>query len=131
MKKFFHRIVAQRNIGKQWGVIAQVAGQLSIFAGMMSLFLIAVTAYNTTLSGWLVQHGVYINFWVFAVVIGFLLIIPAVLIWKFAIPSFFSTLNEQVYQHENPIRRDIAKLAEDNAEIKRLLRKAMKRQKGK
>ena len=122
MKNLLHIITKQRNIGKQWGIIAQVAGQISIFVSIIILCLSMVTAYNTTLSGWLVDRGIYISFWVFAAVIAFLVIIPAILVWKFALPSYLSSLNEQIYKHDNPIRRDIEKVAEDTAEIKRLLK---------
>ncbi len=128
MKTWLRTIMAQRNIGKQWGVIAQVAGQASIFVTMISLCLIAVTAYNTTLSGWLIQRGIHIGFWVFAIVLLVFLVVPTVLIWKFALPSYFSSMNEQVYQHDNPIKKDIEKLSKDNAEIKRLLKEVINRQ---
>ena len=119
--KSMSQIIKQKNIGKVWGITAQIAGQVSIFTGMLSLSLIAITAYNTTLSGWLSEKGIYISFWVFALVLIISLLIPAFLIWKFALPSFFSTLNEQAYEHDNPIRRDIEALANENKEIKKLL----------
>ena len=126
--KRFRRMMAQKNIGRVWGITAQIAGQVSIFAGMMSLSLIAMTAYNTTLSGWLAQKGIYISFWAFALTLILLLVIPAILIWKFAIPSFFSTLNEQAYEHDNPIRRDIESLSNENKEIKKLLEKLLEKE---
>ena len=126
MKKI-SQIMAQKNIGKVWGVTAQIAGQLSIFVGMMSMSLIAVTAYNTTLAGWLSEKGIHISFWMFALVLILLIAIPAVLIWKFALPSFFSTLNEQAYEHDNPIRKDLEALAKENKEMKKMLEELLEK----
>jgi len=127
MNKLFRMVTGQKNLGKQWGVIAQVAGQVSIFVSMIILILSMTTAYNTTLSGWFDSNGIHIDFWMFAGIVGVIIIIPAILVWKFALPSYLSSLNEQIYKHDNPIKRDIAMLSEDNAEIKKLLEELLER----
>ena len=127
MNKLFRMVTGQKNLGKQWGVIAQVAGQVSIFVSMIILILSMTTAYNTTLSGWFASNGIHIDFWLFAGIVGVIIIIPAILVWKFALPSYLSSLNEQIYKHDNPIKRDIAMLSEDNAEIKKLLEELLER----
>ena len=42
--------------------------------------------------------------------IALLLFVVAVLVYKFALPSYFSAMNDQAYRHDNPIRRDIKQL---------------------
>lgn len=100
----------QKNIGRQWGVIANVAGQLSMLIAMLNLVLLITTAYNTTLSGWFKTYGIPLNFVTFMGLIVFLLFVAATLVYKFALPSYFSTMNDQAYKHDNPIRVDIKKV---------------------
>ena len=97
----------QKNIGQHWGIFTQTASQLSIFVAMINLLLLITTAYNTTLSKWFEIYGIPLSFWTFMGLIILLLVIVAALLYKFALPSFFSVLNEQAYKHDNPIRADI------------------------
>lgn len=121
------KLFRQRNIGKQWGIIAQVAAQAAIFISIINLFLIAVTAYNTTICGWLAERGIYIQFWVFAaIIIGFLAIVFT-LLYKFALPSFYSFWNDQFYRHDNLLRKDIELLKKDNREILKRLEELRKK----
>ena len=118
----------QNILGKQWGAIAQIAGQISIFVSIIILSLSMVTAYNTTLSSWLANKGIHISFWVFALIIFCGLLIAALMIWKYALPSYLSSLNEQIYKHDNPIRQDIAKLAQETEKIKEMMENHIKEQ---
>ena len=108
MKKqgIFHQI----NIGKQWGIFAQVASQLSILVSIISLFLVSVTAYTTTLSGWLSEYGISIGMFGFVAIIMCLLVVAFILLYKFALPSFFSYWNDQFYRHDNPMRKEIEEM---------------------
>jgi len=90
-----------------------VAGQASIGIGVLNMFMLSATAYNTTLAGWLAAIGIYINFWVFLAAISLPIIIGCLLIWKFALPSFYSSANEQAYRHNNPLRKDIESVKDD------------------
>ena len=110
-------IFKQKNIGKQWGAFAQTTAQLSIFITLINLLLLAVTAYNTTLRGWFVYYDIPLNFWTFMCVIIFLLVVVAVLMYKYALPSFFSFWNEQWYVHDNQLRKDIEGLQESINEL--------------
>jgi len=103
-------VLKQKNLGQQWGVFATLAGQLSIFIAMLNLLLLITTAYNTTLRGWFEHYNIPLNFWTFTGSVALLLTIAASLLYKFALPSFFSFLNDQAYRHDNPIRKDIEKL---------------------
>jgi len=103
-------VFKQKNIGRHWGIVANVAAQLSILIAMLNLVLLITTAYNTTLSGWFRAYGIPINFVTFMGLIALLLFVAAVLAYKFALPSYFSAMNDQVYKHDNPIREDIKKI---------------------
>ena len=100
----------QKNVGRQWGIFAQTVTQISIFITLINLLLLAVTAYNTTLRGWFEYYNVPLNFWMFMLLLAILLLVAAVLAYKFALPSFFSFWNEQFYTHDNQLRKDIESL---------------------
>jgi len=91
-------------------MIAQTVAQISIFITLINLLLLAVTAYNTTLRGWFEYYNVPLNFWMFMLLLTILLLVAAVLAYKFALPSFFSFWNEQFYTHDNQLRKDIESL---------------------
>jgi len=112
-------IFKQKNIGQKWGMFAQTAGQISIFVAMLNLVLLAVTAYNTTLSGWFESMGIPLNFWQFMCIIVFSLVIAFAVLYKYALPSFFSFFNDQFYQHGNKLREDIEELQKGIDELKK------------
>jgi len=117
------KLFGQHNIGKQWGMFAQTMGQLAIFVSAINFLLIAITAYNTTLSVWFVNWGIHIQLWMFLCVVIVLLLVIFVLLYKFALPSYYSVFNEQFYQHDNLLRKDIDVLKKDNKAIMRILKK--------
>lgn len=113
----FRRIFKQHYIGKQWGTFAQVATQGAIFITIINLVLLTATAYNTTLNPWFELKGLYIPFWVFMGSIIVFLLFAAILIYKFALPSFYSFFNDQFYRHGNLLKRDLELLKEENGKI--------------
>jgi len=110
-------ILKQRNIGNQWGYVAQISSQAQIFISLTSLFLIAVTAYNTTISPWLIEKGMDIPFWVFLLAMVLGLFIMGLLLYKYAVPSFFSAFNDQFYKHGSQLHDDIEEIKKTNIEI--------------
>lgn len=118
MLKMTGKIFKQKNIGKQWGMFAQVAAQISIFVGMLNLLLISVTAYNTTLSPWFAAYGIHLQLWMFVVIIAGFLGVMSILLYKFALPSVYSFWNDQFYRHDNLMREDIETLKKDSKQIR-------------
>ncbi len=111
------KLLKQHNIGKQWGMFTHTAGQLAMFVSAINLFLIAITAYNTTLSSWFVGWGIRVQLWMFLAVVVVLLLITFVVLYKFALPSYYSVFNEQFYRHDNLLRKDIEILKGTNKTI--------------
>lgn len=111
MNKIKNRVFGQQNIGSQWGIFAQVAGQLQIFMLAIILVINLISFYNTTVARQLLAHGINPGMWVFvafmAISIGALVIL-FIILYRFALPSYFAVWNEQFYRHNNPMRRDLA-----------------------
>lgn len=130
---FWGNLFQQKYIGKQWGIIALSAGQLAIFVGILNLMLNSVSAFDN-IDVWLQNIGISINFWIFlgVIIIGLLLVL--VLLFKYALPSFWSVFNEQFYQHNSLLRVDIEllkteneKIREENKAISEMLKELLKR----
>ena len=49
------------------------------------------------------------------------ILVGCVLVWKFALPSFYSSFNEQFYRHDNLLRKDIEVLKKDNEKMLMIL----------
>lgn len=110
MNKIKNRMFGQHNIGSQWGIFAQVAGQLQVFMLAIILVINLISFYNTTVARQLMAHGINLGIWAF---VGFMsisigaLVVGFILLYRFALPSYFAVWNEQFYRHNNPVKRDL------------------------
>ena len=107
MKGLIRRVLQQENIGNSWGYVTQVASQAVVFITVLNLFMLAATFYQTTLDVWLSERGITFPFWQFFTILIVALAILAVVLYKFAVPSFFSAFNDQFYKHNSQLRQDI------------------------
>ena len=111
----------QKNIGRHWGGIKQVAQQLSFYVQILNLALIGVVAYHTTITDWCSRLGISITLWKFGCAIVFLLCLAAVLEYKFTIPSFYSFWNQQWWEHDNPMRKEMEALRKEVRSLKKAM----------
>jgi len=107
VSRIWTSISKQEDTGLGWGRIKQIMAQLSLYVAVLNLFMLAPTAYHTTLKQWFVIKGYEIPFWMFMVGILILLLIISLIEHKYSIPSFFKHWNEQFYSHGNQLRSDI------------------------
>lgn len=115
------KFLKQKKVGTWLGGVKQVFGQLNMYLAFINLILIAVTAWNTTLSEWLSEMGVNIPFWVFGLFIVLFLLGAMLFEYKVTIPSFFSFWNSQFWAHDNPLRKEIKSIREELQAIKKVL----------
>lgn len=112
----------RKSVGKTWGYTAQVASQVAIFITVINLLMLAATFYETTLSVWMADAGIYVPFWIFMLVLIVGLMVVALLLYKYAIPSFFSAFNDQFYKHGNLLRQDMEDIKKTNKVILKKLK---------
>lgn len=115
------RYLKQKKVGNWLGGIKQVFGQLNMYLAFINLILIAVTAWNTTLSGWLLEAGIAVPFWVFGLCIVLFLLSAMIFEYKVTIPSFFSFWNSQFWAHDNPLRQEISLIRQEIKELKEMM----------
>lgn len=102
----------QRNLGNTWGYIAQTASQAAVFITVVNFFMLAGTFFVTAAAPFLLEKGVVIPFWLFLAVLVVPVAIAGALLFKFAVPSFFSAFNDQFYKHGSLLKRDIDRIKE-------------------
>ena len=107
------RILKQHKMGKSWGNLMQVAGQIGYVITVVNLCLLIIT--TSTL---LQSRGVMMPVWLLGLLAVIIIGIAGILIFKFGLPSFFSAWNDQFYKHDNPMRKDLEEIKRQLAELK-------------
>ena len=130
MKQFIGRMFKQKNLGNSWGYIAQTASQAGVFITGINFFMLAATFFATAFSPYLAERGIVIPFWIFLS----LLIIPIVsvgfIMFKYAVPSFFSAFNDQFYKHGSDLKKDMDELKKGNRDILKRIGKLENKKEG-
>jgi len=107
------RIFKQHKMGKSWGHLMQVAGQIGYVITVVNLCLLIIT--TSTL---LQTRGVMVPVWLLGLLAVIIIGIAGILIFKFGLPSFFGAWNQQFYKHDNPMRKDLEEIKKQLAELR-------------
>jgi len=106
LKKFKEFILKQYDTGPWLGGLKQIYSYAMSYQGVLIAFLSLLTAYNTMMLrdelGYITQ---WFNFPVFVGVLGFLLFLAMVFVYKFEIPSVTRFSNLQGFKHHNLTRK--------------------------
>ncbi len=105
-------ILKQKKTGHGWGAFIQLISQLSPVIWAVNIALLAPTAWETVFRDWLYEHGLYLSFTHFMLMLVALFGVTMVVLYKLGLPSFFSFFNSQFWQHDNPMAKkmeDISK----------------------
>lgn len=108
MRKLFR----QRKMGNAWGYFMQIVQQEAIPIQSVILVLSLVTTASV-----LQIRGYEIPIWALALVIAVVLAIGGVAIFTVGMPSYFSAFNDQFWKHNNPLRRKMEAIEENQRKI--------------
>ena len=108
------KLFRQHNIGNTWGYIQQIAGQ-----GAIITQIVMITIQTITLASVLQLRSIMVPTWLIGLLAFSIIITAGILIFKLGNPSFFSAWNQQFYEHNNPLRKDIEEIKEVLAEIQK------------
>ena len=106
------KLLKQRKMGNAWGFFMQIVQQEAIPIQTVILVLSLITTASV-----LQIRGYEVPIWLLAVVIGVVLIIGGLLIFTVGMPSYFSAFNDQFWKHNNPLRRKIESIEENQKRI--------------
>jgi len=118
----------QRQTGTFMGAIKIIISNISPYAGWLSLALIGVMSFYTTISPILAERGMVLSFWVFCLILALIVVAMAIFEWIFMLPSFYRANNVQAWESGGPIRdifetieRGVADVREEVADVKERL----------
>lgn len=102
------KVMKQRKTGIGWGYFMQIIQQEAVVVqGIMIVLQMITTASVLQIVGY------QIPLWLIAVMVGTVLIVGGVVVFIKGMPSYFKAFNQQFYKHENPMRKDIELLQEN------------------
>lgn len=106
---FRTKILKQKAI--PWiGGFKDIFTMVVFYMSMINFALICITAYNTGLRDWLLQHGLpWVKVWMFLGLMGLIALVGMIFEYKFIYPSFFEFRSKQEYKHKSPIAKDLGK----------------------
>lgn len=112
----------QRKIGTFLGMAKIILANISPYANWLSLALVVLMSYYTTvyplLSGW----GIEIQFWMFCVVVVLIVLIISIMEYVFMMPSYFAASNIQSWESGGPLQDKLTQMEKDINEIKGLIK---------
>jgi hypothetical protein len=112
----------QRKIGTFLGMAKIILANISPYANWLSLALVVLMSYYTTvyplLSGW----GIEIQFWMFCVAVVLIVLIISIMEYVFMMPSYFAASNIQSWESGGPLQDKLAQMEKDIQEIKELVK---------
>lgn len=85
------------------GGAKEVLAQVAFYVSAINFFLIAVTAYHTTLSVYLVDWVPWMTFPLFMGILIVLLVGTMVLEYKFIVASLYTFRGKQMFEHESQV----------------------------
>ncbi len=86
------------------GMVKIIVGSISPYANWISLALIGVTSFYTTINPIATGYGITLPFWLFCLIVVLIVIAMSVLEWMFMMPSFYKASNTQAWEAGGPIR---------------------------
>jgi hypothetical protein len=112
-------LLKQRQTGAFLGFIKLIIGNISPYAGWVSLALIGITSFYTTINPLFSQYGVALPFWVFCVVLGVFVFGMAALEWVFMMPSYYKANNVQAWESGGPLIDHITAIENTSEKIEK------------
>jgi len=109
---FRTKILKQKTI--PWiGGFKDIFTMVVFYMSMINFCLICITAYNTGLRDFMIQHGMpWMKVYMFLGFMGLIALVGMIFEYKFVYPSFFEFRSKQEYKHKSPIARDLGKALE-------------------
>ena len=115
MQKVKMKIPKQKRI-KYIGGLKLLLARSSFYISILNFLMLASTSYVVV-----IKKYFYIPFWLFLFCMILIVIGAMVFEWAIMLPSEISFTNWQIYEHNNPIRRDLESIKHDLEELKKRL----------
>ena len=124
------QIFKQRQTGTFLGITKILVAQVSPYVNWLSLALVGIMSFYTTISPVLSSWGILFSFRGFVIVLGAILASILTIEWVFMMRSYYAAGNIQAWECENPQRelmekmeKDIKKARKEIKELKEMLKR--------
>lgn len=115
-------MLKQRKIGSFIGMVKTIIGNISPYAGYLTLALVGIMSFYNTIYPLFSSWGVEIQFWQFCIVLALIIFIVAVLEYVFMMPSYYQANNFQSWEAGGPLQDKLNAMEAEIAEIKKLIK---------
>jgi hypothetical protein len=117
-----------KKIGTFWGKLKITAGLIGLYIQAFNFILLTITAYPVIIE-WFHEKGIVFPFWLFEIVVFSIVMSIITFEWKFSLPGYYRASNDQTWNNENPMRKEIEAIRAENTELKKLILEVLKNQK--
>jgi len=116
-------LARQYNFGPWLGGFKDLFSRTMLYISIINFILIAITAYHVTLKVFLLQYLPWMSFWMYFIGLVVIVLLAMVLEFKFIIPSHYTFLNRQEFEHQNLIRKELEGIKKELEELRKELKK--------
>ena len=110
-----YNLTRQTDIGKWWGLGKLLAQHIMTYVQFIQLAMVGGTFYLVV-----TDKAPSIPIWLLALITVVLVLGMILFEWKFGWPSYFGVWNQQVWEHNNPLKKEIEAIRKELREIKKL-----------
>ena len=111
----------QRKMGTFLGMAKIILANISPYANWLSLALVVLMSYYTTVYPLFSSWGVEIQFWMFCVAVVLVVLIISIMEYVFMMPSYFEANQIQSWECGSPFRDKLESIEKDIAKVKEKL----------
>lgn len=104
-------MMKQINTGKFLGLLILVFQQIGPYLNIFTFMFAGIAAYEP-ISVILKNYGIELPFWLFLVFMAGAAVLLIGFVYLIVLPSYFSSVNNQTWEHDNPIKKEFEKLNE-------------------
>lgn len=115
------QILKQRKIGTFMGMLKIIIGNISPYASWLSLALVGVMSFYTTINPVFTEWGIPLPFWVFCAALIVMVALAGIAEWIFMMPSYYEANNRQAWDSGGPLQENVKAMREDIDKIKEKL----------
>lgn len=119
MLKVRNGLTKQYNMGSWIGGLKDLIMRVLLYVAIINFVLIVATAYHTTLRETLQVWIPWLTFPMFLGSLVVLLLLVMVLEYKIVLPSTWSFVNRQQYEHKSPIKEQLDRIEKMLADIQK------------
>ena len=106
----------QISTGRYLGVLKLVGQNIMPYLNIFTMVFAGIAAY-IPISSWFLSQGIQFPFWAFMLIVAIGIFLLTILEYFIMFPSYFSSWNQQMWDHDSPIRTELAEIKQKLIEL--------------